>query len=87
MHCGCFSKHGELREGNSENLKHGNGNNDNSDTCGGERKIGTPVLQCNTSNSLNEVRPKVWCDGDKGLFNLEFLRNNISVKVKGEVEV
>jgi hypothetical protein len=40
-----------------------------------------------TSNSLNEVRPKVWCDGDKGLFNLEFLRNNISVKVKGEVEV
>ena len=38
------SKRGELREVNSENLKHGN---HNSDTRGGERKIGAPFLQCN----------------------------------------
>jgi len=41
------SKWGELREGNSENLKHGNRNHVNSDTRGVERKIGALFLQRN----------------------------------------
>jgi hypothetical protein len=41
------SKLGELREGNSENLKHGNGNRENSVTRGVERKIGAPIVQRN----------------------------------------
>ena len=46
------SKRGELREGNSENLKHGNGNHDNSDKRGVERKIGAPFLQYSLSKCI-----------------------------------
>jgi len=40
-----LSKRGELQEGNRENVKHKNGNDDNSNTCGGKRKIGVFIVQ------------------------------------------
>ena len=42
---GVTLKRREWREGNKENVQNGNGNHANSDTNGGERKLGPTVLQ------------------------------------------
>lgn len=59
------SKRCELWEGNRENLKHGNGNHDNSNTRGSERKTGAPLLQCKwdstvASNNTETDTPKLY---------------------------
>ena len=46
------SRRGELREGNSENLKHGNGNLISRVTRGGERKIGIKICNQTEKHTL-----------------------------------
>jgi len=43
---GVTLKRGESREGNKENMENKNGKHANSDTRGGERKLGPTALQC-----------------------------------------
>jgi len=74
LHFGCVmqnalwvfpGKHGELGEGNRENLKQRNGNHNSSDTRVGERKIGVMTVQC--SHEIVEC-----CHGNNNGLTLHF---------------